>query len=65
MMDNENDLTRCEIVLHEFNKKSIDMFHQEQRYRTACQDYGRKTKLVLMILEEIQMGIRAEKYAKK
>ena len=65
MMENENDLTRCEIVLHEFNKKSIDMFLQAHGFGTAGQDYGRKTKVVLMIIEEIQMGIRAEKYVKK
>ena len=66
-MENENDfdLTRCEIVLHEFNKKSIDTFLQAHGFGTAGQDWGRKTKLVLMIIEEIQMGIRKEKYTKK
>lgn len=65
MMENENDLTRCEIVLHEFNKKSIDSFLQAHGFGTAGHDWGRKTKLVLMIIEEIQMGIRKEKYTKK
>ena len=65
MMESENDLTRCEIVLHEFNKKSIDVFLQVHGFGAAGQDWGRKTKLVLMIIEEIQLGIRKEKYAKK
>lgn len=66
-MENENDfdLTRCEIVLHDFNKKTIDSFLQVHGFETAGQEWGRKTKLVLMIIEEIQMGIRKEKYTKK
>ena len=40
MMENENDLTRCEIVLHEFNKKSIDSFFRltvsEQRAKIGA-----------------------------
>ena len=65
MMENENDLTRCEIVLHEFNKKSIDMFLQAHGFGITGQDWSRKIKVVLLIIEEIQLGIRNEKYAKK
>ena len=61
----ENELTKVEIVLHELNRACIDSFLQAHGFGTAGQDYGRKTKVVLMIIEEIQMGIREEKYAKK
>ncbi len=54
----ENDLTRCEIVLHELNKKSIETFLKTHGFKTDGDDWGRKTKLVLMIIEEIQLGIR-------
>jgi len=64
-MENENDLTRCEILLHELNRACIDSFLQVHGFGTADQDYGRKIKVVLMIIEEIQMGIRKEKYTKK
>lgn len=64
-MESENELTRCEVVLHEINKAAIDAFLQAHGFGTAGQDWGRKTKVVLMIIEEIQMGIRKEKYAKK
>ncbi|WP_320164691.1 hypothetical protein [uncultured Trichococcus sp.] len=66
-MESEKDfeLTKVEIVLHEFNKAAIDAFLQVHGFKTAGQDYGRKTKVVLLIIEEIQMGIRKEKYTKK
>ena len=64
-MDNENELTRVEVVLHEFNRASIDSFLQAHGFGTAGQDWGRKIKVVLLIIEEIQLGIRKEKYAKK
>jgi len=65
MMESENELTKVEVVLHEFNRVAIDAFLQAHGFETAGQDYGRKTKVVLMIIEEIQMGIRKEKYTKK
>ncbi len=64
-MKNENELTRVEVVLHDLNRSAIDTFLQAHGFGTAGQDWGRKTKLVLMIIEEIQMGIRKEKYTKK
>lgn len=51
-MESENDLTKCEIVLHEFNKKSIDAFLQVHGFGTAGKDWGRKIKEVLLIIEE-------------
>lgn len=66
-MESEKDfeLTKVDIVLHEFNRIAIDAFLQVHGFETAGQDWGRKTKLVLLIIEEIQLGIRKEKYAKK
>ena len=66
-MESENDfeITRCEIFIHEVNKAAIDAFLQAHGFGTAGQDWGRKIKVVLLIIEEIQMGIREEKYAKK
>ncbi len=64
-MESENELTRCEVVLHEINKASIDAFLQAHGFGTAGQDWSRKIKVVLLIIEEIQLGIRNEKYAKK
>ena len=64
-VEEDNSLTKAEVVLHELNRACIDSFLQAHGFGTAGQDYGRKTKVVLMIIEEIQMGIREEKYAKK
>ena len=64
-MESENELTKGEIVLHELNRACIDSFLQAHGFGTAGQDWGRKIKVVLLIIEEIQMGIREEKYAKK
>lgn len=64
-MENEDELTRVEVVLHEFNRAAIDAFLQAHGFGTAGQDWGRKIKVVLLIIEEIQLGIRKEKYAKK
>lgn len=64
-MENDNDLTRCEVVLHEINKAAIDAFLQAHGFGTAGQDWSRKIKVVLLIIDEIQQGIRKEKYAKK
>ena len=64
-MENENELTRCEIVLQNLTDAAIDAFLQANGFGTAGQDWGRKIKVVLLIIEEIQLGIRKEKYAKK
>ena len=64
-MDKDFELTKVEVVLHEFNKAAIDAFLQAHGFGTAGQDWGRKIKVVLLIIDEIQLGIRKEKYAKK
>lgn len=64
MMESENDLTRVSIVLDNFNRSAIDAFLHVHGFGTAGQYWSRKTKLVLMIIEGIQMGIRKEKYTK-
>ena len=64
-MEIENELTRVEVVLHEFNRAAIDAFLQDYGFGTAGKDWGRKIKEVLLIIDEIQLGIREEKYAKK
>lgn len=66
-MDNEQDfeLTKVEIVLDEFNRGAIDAFLQSHGFGTAGKDYGRKIKEVLLIIDEVQRGIREEKNAKK
>ena len=64
-MESENELTEAKIVLHELNRACIDSFLQAHGFGTTGQDWGRKIKVVLLIIEEIQMGIREEKYAKK
>lgn len=61
----ENDLTRVEVVLHEFNRKTIDKLLQAHDFETEGDDWNRKIKLVLLIIEEIQLGIRKEKCVKK
>ncbi|WP_320164316.1 hypothetical protein [uncultured Trichococcus sp.] len=61
----ENDLTRVEVVLHEFNRSAIDKFLKDHDFETKSDDWGRKIKLVLMIIEEIQRGIRKEECTKK
>lgn len=61
----ENDLIRVEVVLHEFNQKAITTFLKDYGFETDGDDWNRKIKLVLMIIEEIQIGIRKEKCVKK
>ena len=57
-MDNENELTRVEIVLHEFNKAAIDAFLQARGFNTVDKDWDKKIKQVLLVIEEMQQGIR-------
>lgn len=66
-MESEQDfeLTKVEIVLDEWNKAVIDAFLQDNGFGTVGQNYGRKIKEVLLIIDEVQRGIRKEKYAKK
>lgn len=61
----ENDLIRVEVVLHNFNRAAIDQFLQANGFETEGDDWGRKIKQVLLIIDEVQLGIRKEKYTKK
>lgn len=67
-MENENDfeLTRVEIVLHNFNRVAIDKFLKANGFDAEGDDWGRKIKIILRVIEETQQGIRNdEKCAKK
>ena len=67
-MENENDfeLTRVEIVLHNFNRVAIDKFLNANGFEVDGDDWGRKIKQVLLVIDEIQQGIRNdEKCTKK
>lgn len=64
-VEEDNSLTKAEVVLHELNRACIDSFLQAHGFGTAGKDWSRKIKVVLLIIEEIQLGIRKEKYAKK
>ena len=57
-MESENDLTRCEVVLHEINKAAIDAFLQAHGFGTVGESWERKIKLVLLVIDEVQLGIR-------
>ncbi len=52
MMESENELTKVEVVLHNFNRAAIDAFLQAHGFGTAGKDWGRKIKEVLLIIEE-------------
>lgn len=64
--ESENELTRVDVVLHNFNRSAIDTFLQVYGFETADDDWGRKIKVVLLIIDEVQQGVRnEEKCAKK
>lgn len=58
MMESEFELTRVEVVLDNFNRSAINAFLKEHNFETDGDDWNRKIKLVLLIIEEIQLGIR-------
>ena len=64
-MEKEFELTNVEIVLHEFNRAAIDTFLQAYGFDTEGDDWGRKIKQVLLVIDEVQQGVRKEKNAKK
>lgn len=63
--ESENELTRVEVVLHNFNRAAIDQFLQANGFEVQGESWERKIKLVLLVIDEVQLGIRKEKYAKK
>ena len=56
---NENDfsLTSVNVVLDEFNRAAIDNFLKANGFEVS-NDWSRKIKEVLLIIEENQRGIR-------
>lgn len=58
MMEKDFELTKVEIVLHEFNRAAIDKFLKANGFETEDDDWGRKVKLVLLVIDEVQQGIR-------
>lgn len=57
-MEKDFELTKVEIVLHEFNRAAIDKFLKANGFETEDDDWGRKVKLVLLVIDEVQQGIR-------
>ena len=57
-MDNENELTRVEIVLHEFNKAAIVAFLQARGFNTVGKDWDKKIKQILLVIDEMQLSKR-------
>lgn len=53
-MENENDfeLTRVEVVLHEFNRKTINEFLAANGIKSDGLDFGKKIKQVLLVIEK-------------
>lgn len=64
-MESENELTKVEIVLHNFNRSAIDHFLKANGFEVQGESWERKIKLVLLVIDEVHLGIRKEKYAKK
>lgn len=58
MMESENELTRVEVVLHNFNRAAIDNFLQVNGYEIKGMDWNKKIKCVLLVIDEVQQGIR-------
>ena len=61
-MENENDfeLTKAEVVLHEFNRAAIDKFLESNGIEVDGDDWGRKIKQVLRVIDEGQLKIIKE-----
>jgi hypothetical protein len=57
-MEKDFELTKVEVVLHEFNRAAIDKFLQAHGFETEGDDWGRKIKQVLLVIDEVQQGIR-------
>ena len=59
-MESESDfeLTRCEIVLHSFNRAAIDQFLKANGFEVVGESWERKIKLVLLVIDEVQQGYR-------
>lgn len=58
--ESENELTRVEVVLHNFNRAAIDTFLKTHGFETDSDDWGTKIKKILLVIDEVQQGIRNE-----
>jgi len=58
MMESENELTRVEVVLHDLNRMCIDTFLKANGYEIKGMDWNKKIKCVLLVIDEVQQGIR-------
>ncbi len=58
MMENEKgfELTRVEVVLHEFNRKAIDNFLKANNIETKGLAWDKKIKRVLLVIEKAQQN---------
>jgi O-methyltransferase involved in polyketide biosynthesis len=58
MMKNVKDfeLTKVEVVLHEFNRAAIDEFLRDNGFETQNNDWGKKVKQVLFAIERTQQN---------
>nr|WP_321303432.1 hypothetical protein [uncultured Trichococcus sp.] len=54
-MENENELTRAEVFLHNFNRIAIDTFLEANGYETKGMDWGKKIKCVLLVIDTMQL----------
>lgn len=55
MSAKENELTKVEVVLHEFNRAAIDTFLQAGGFESDHDDWGKKIKQVLLVIDEGQL----------
>ncbi|WP_321378383.1 hypothetical protein [Trichococcus shcherbakoviae] len=53
--ESENELTRVEVVLHNFNRAAIDTFLVSNGIEADGDDWGRKIKQVLRVIDEGQL----------
>lgn len=51
-MENDFELTRCEVILHEWNRKTINEFLAANGITSDGLDYGKKIKQILLIIEK-------------
>ena len=51
----ENELTKVEVVLHELNRKSINTFLRANGLKTDGDDWGKKIKQMILLIDEGQL----------
>ncbi len=51
-LENENELTVVEVVLHEFNRRAINEFLEANGIASDGLDFGKKIKQVLLVIEK-------------